>query len=510
MGLQNPIPITSGLDEMLAALRREARPRPGAGPACENAGFSQGYIRYTVPYPSGRRSTGNGLSPDNPITSRLESLVLPWCAPLELLVPRTAGADTSRAGAAGDSPQPDVRATVLAQSSPTAWLQKGRFDLTPPARCRCAASRRRARPTRSRSPWWVDSVPLRRASRRPQPGRLDGRAAGGGASIGESPETQILVIGNSQFASSQLHLDVPGQPGVRLELDRLDDPRRQADPIRSRGAIDRPLGIAVGGGKPPSSMRTPSAWRSWWRSSGSSASAAPSGPRVAARRRPPQLIGGRGDAGTHDPDPSRRSGGAGGHRHPVRERRNRETRPAGAQLITGIKTERSTASGSYRREGSPPREEGTTTGSSRAREDSPPSGSPSTTSSRPCPRPWRMRSFRRTRRTRASSWSTRAAIEVWVDQRERRSAPLHRQAGARLRSAPMFAAPSRTMSSSFPAICRASSSGGNLAREDAHLREPGRYQPLRVCLSDAGESRPGQARRRPLADGGARHRPRRA
>ena len=52
MGLQNPIPITSGLDDMLAAYGVKLDRALVQDRQCENAGFSQGYIRYYGPLPA--------------------------------------------------------------------------------------------------------------------------------------------------------------------------------------------------------------------------------------------------------------------------------------------------------------------------------------------------------------------------------------------------------------------------------------------------------------------------
>jgi ABC-2 type transport system permease protein len=245
MGLANPIPINSGLDAMLASYGVKLDRALVQDRQCENAGFSQGYIRYTVPYPLWPKIAGKGLSQENPITSRLDALVLPWCSPLQVLVAEAPAAKGGPAPAApADSPQPDVKATVLARTTATAWLQKGRFDLTPPGPMQ-----------QVRVPEKGESYPVAVAlvgrfrsffAGKPVPA-VPGDSTGvdsGGATVPESPQdTQILVVGNSQIANGNFISMFPGnQKFVLNSIDwmTLGD---KLIAIRSRGASDRPLGI---------------------------------------------------------------------------------------------------------------------------------------------------------------------------------------------------------------------------------------------------------------------------
>jgi ABC-type uncharacterized transport system involved in gliding motility auxiliary subunit len=250
MGLANPIPVNSGLEEMLAFYGVKLDRALVQDRQCENAGFSQGYIRYTVPYPLWPKIAGKGLSPENPITSRLDALVLPWCAPLEVLVAEAAG---GRGGPAptppASSPQANVTATVLARTSATAWLQKGRFDLTPPG------PMQQVRPPetgqvypmavaltgRFQSFFAGKPVPM-------TPGDTTAVAAGASAAT-ESPETQVLVVGNSQMANSTFLSMFPGNQEFILNAVDWMTLGDKLIAIRSRGATDRPLKLGTGAGK---------------------------------------------------------------------------------------------------------------------------------------------------------------------------------------------------------------------------------------------------------------------
>jgi gliding-associated putative ABC transporter substrate-binding component GldG len=247
MGLQNPIPVNSNLDDLLAhygvrlerALVQDLRN--------ENAGFTQGFVRYMVPYPMWPKIMGKDLSEDNPITSRLEALVLPWCSPLNLLVPE-AGAEAvtdTTAASPEIAPQPDVTATVLARSSERAWLQRGRFDLTPPGPLQRTSPPQEGQQSFPLAAALVGSFRSFYEGQPPPLAPGDSLAIGGGETeLVMSPETQVIVIGNSMFASSNFLSMFPGNHEFLLNTVDWMTLGDKLIAIRSRGATDRPLEIA--------------------------------------------------------------------------------------------------------------------------------------------------------------------------------------------------------------------------------------------------------------------------
>ncbi len=255
MGIANPIPVLSGLDEMLAFYG--ARPQRAIlqdkAPFIENAGFSQGMMRYSIAYPLWPKAAGKNLSSDNPVTSRLDALVLPWTSPLEVLIAEAAGRNArSDSTASRPSSQPDVRATVLAKSSPRATIQQGRFDLTPPnpfqQQMRPPEGGEQSYPLavalvgRFKSYFAGKPVPL-------APDDSTGASAMGSAMAAESPETQIVVVGSSSFAYSNFIAMFPGNQEFLMNTIDWMTLGDRLIAIRSRGATDRPLGIASAGGK---------------------------------------------------------------------------------------------------------------------------------------------------------------------------------------------------------------------------------------------------------------------
>ena len=81
----------------------------------ENASFKSGPYNVTVPYPFWVRVVRQNTQTDHPIVSSIETMVMPWASPLELLQEKTGSRTVS----------------VLAQSSPYSWTMKGYFDLSP-------------------------------------------------------------------------------------------------------------------------------------------------------------------------------------------------------------------------------------------------------------------------------------------------------------------------------------------------------------------------------------------
>ncbi|MDM7914783.1 MAG: GldG family protein [Candidatus Eisenbacteria bacterium] len=246
MGLQNPIPVQSGLDDMLAHYGVKVEHALVQDRLNEMAGFSQGYLRYSTPYPLWPKVSGKNLSESSPITGRLESLVLPWTAPLDVNV-----AQEEKSGKVGPAPegtpQPDVHATILAKSSPQAWLQTGGFDLTPPNPLQPVRP-----PEQGQTyPLAVSLVGSFRSYFAGKPAPGDTSAAGFGAAPAPaaadrkdgSPVTQMIVIGNSMFASANFLSMFPGNQEFILNAIDWMTLGDKLIAIRSRGASERPLGL---------------------------------------------------------------------------------------------------------------------------------------------------------------------------------------------------------------------------------------------------------------------------
>lgn len=218
------------------------------------ARFSQGFLSYIVPYPLWPKGAPGLLNPANPITAQLESTLLPFTAPLRLLVPGDENVELAaeKAREAGETPpspvsnaeQPDVSGVVLVRTTERAWTQSGTYDLDPQS------------PAMQSPPAGGESYPLvvgltgrfrsYFANRPVPPAPVDDlgtvpAVAAADSVTGQSPETQILVAGNSHFITDQfLGMHPENSLLVQNALDWMTLGNDLIS-IRSRGATARPF-----------------------------------------------------------------------------------------------------------------------------------------------------------------------------------------------------------------------------------------------------------------------------
>ncbi len=291
-GLQ-AFPLDSGLEDLLAGYGvRVQKSLVVDRASCATASFSGGYVRYTVPYPYWPKAVPDLLNRDHPITSRLESLVLPWAAPLRLDVPIGPGdpianlrdmlkadrkareemarklgtplppeEDVDQAAAEGEGSAAAaagarVVANVLARSSPRATTVSGRYDLSPQQNfpqgptssmiLAVALSGRFDSFYRNR-PVPPPATPEQTPGETPVPETSASTA--NDTVIPESPETRILVVGNGMFASDNFLNQFPENSVFLLNAVDWMTLGDQLISIRSRGATDRPLKTISDGAK---------------------------------------------------------------------------------------------------------------------------------------------------------------------------------------------------------------------------------------------------------------------
>jgi ABC-type uncharacterized transport system involved in gliding motility auxiliary subunit len=288
-------PVTSGLEDQLASygvrvqkgLVRDSRYNT-------HASFSTGFMQYSVPYPFWPKISGPFLARDVAPTSRLESLVLPWPAPLKLDVPLAGedpllnalsdedkdraeeldGSDVVSAAPSEDpagemetadgapedaggeeaetadltpseepGPAAPVVAHILARTSPFSELRMGNYDLAP-----------ETNPFRSMSAKlgksYVVVASLEGRFRSHFADRVVPSADGGEAEpdttaeagkLLESQDTQILVMGNSFFLQDNFIVQFPENLLYFQNVVDWLTLGPELIGIRSRGATDRPL-----------------------------------------------------------------------------------------------------------------------------------------------------------------------------------------------------------------------------------------------------------------------------
>ncbi|MFH1144494.1 MAG: Gldg family protein [Candidatus Eisenbacteria bacterium] len=283
-GLQ-AVPLESGIEDLLAHYGVRVQQALVVDRALNaQASFSGGFIRYTLPYPYWPKMVPELLNAANPITNRLESLVFPWVAPLELDVPigpgdplekiseltaaerearqemarklgvelppeeagQAAGAEVPAAAAVdagGGAAQ--VLASVLARTSPKSWSVSGRYNLDPqqnffPGQM---APQIIAAALSGRFTSFYENREVPHLSPPAEAG-VEGApvdASPLGTPIPLSPETHLIVAGNALFATDGFLNQFPENSLFLLNaIDWMTLGDRLIS-IRSRGATDRPL-----------------------------------------------------------------------------------------------------------------------------------------------------------------------------------------------------------------------------------------------------------------------------
>lgn len=79
------------------------------------ASFQSGVYTISVPYPFWVKIVRENFANDNPVVNQLESMVLPWASPLEIIKEKTTG----------------IQVSELARSTKYSWTQKDFYDLNP-------------------------------------------------------------------------------------------------------------------------------------------------------------------------------------------------------------------------------------------------------------------------------------------------------------------------------------------------------------------------------------------
>ncbi len=216
--------LESGMDDLLRHYGVGLTKELVLDPVNATASFNMGFITFSLPYPYWPRVIESGLDKKSPIVSELNMLVLPWTSALEPV-----GADTSA-----------VATVVLARSSADSWRQGGSFNLNPQQRFANLSGTKGEVPlavglTGSFQSFYADrgvpAVESEEGEAPPEPSLL----------VTGSPETQIVVVGNSNFIADNFLGQFP--TGGVFILNTVDWLTLGNDliGIRSRGVTSRPL-----------------------------------------------------------------------------------------------------------------------------------------------------------------------------------------------------------------------------------------------------------------------------
>jgi len=226
--------VESGLDDLLKHYGVGLTKELVLDPVNATASFNMGYITFSLPYPFWPRVIESGLDENSPVVSDLGALVFPWTGALELANAEAEEDPSSNADAAA------VTTVVLAKSSSESWKQGGAFNLNPQQRFVNMTGSKGEIPlvvalTGSFRSFYAErgipEIEAEEGETPPEPSPL----------VRESPETRIVVVGSSSFATDNFLGQYP--TGGVFVLNTVDWLTLGNDliGIRSRGITTRPL-----------------------------------------------------------------------------------------------------------------------------------------------------------------------------------------------------------------------------------------------------------------------------
>jgi gliding-associated putative ABC transporter substrate-binding component GldG len=187
------------------------------------ASFQVGMYDVMLPYPFWVRVVRNMSASSHPVSSSIESMVMPWVSPLAVV----------------DNATDDIQVDVLAQSSDTSWIQQEPFDLNPQQ----DFSLRVTQPGRRMLAVALNGTFTSFFAGRntvPALNNAEGEALSYDM-LSQSPDTRIIVAGSSRFITDDFTAEFEGNRAFFLNaLDWLTIGDELIG-IRSREAGERPL-----------------------------------------------------------------------------------------------------------------------------------------------------------------------------------------------------------------------------------------------------------------------------
>lgn len=198
------MPLDSGIGKLLEQYGVKVLPEVVLDRLNENASFRSGPFSIFMPYPFWIRVIRQSTPTEHPISNSIESMTLAWASPLQILQDKTK----------------DKQVSILAQSTEYSWVQQGYFDFNPrqdyaPPEEKMQQRMLAAAVTGKFTSYFADkTIPApekkeedladgkddktpakSKDSKEPDNNKTDEQRT----IIKESPETKIIVVGNSRF-----------------------------------------------------------------------------------------------------------------------------------------------------------------------------------------------------------------------------------------------------------------------------------------------------------------------
>jgi gliding-associated putative ABC transporter substrate-binding component GldG len=215
-GMENLIPFYGARVEENLVLDRAA---------CATAGFTSGFYRFMIPYPYWPSVKKDRFSPDNPVVSKLEALVLPWTSSISESELKPA----------------EVEFAKLAWTSNQAWEAVGSYNLAPQQQWPNEPDKFKTYTLATALTGQFKSYFADKDIPALPPDTTGVMAPADPPKLTESSSTQIIVIGTSQLFAANFVGQFPGN--ITFLMNALDWMALGEDliAIRSRSVTERPL-----------------------------------------------------------------------------------------------------------------------------------------------------------------------------------------------------------------------------------------------------------------------------
>lgn len=238
-------PRTHNMDDLLRHYGARITQNIILDRSCGMASFQTqvmgGFTSYfTTPYPLWPKIMIQNLDPENPVVNRLSGLIMPWASDIQILADT---ADTAN----------QIRVTELVKTSKFSWPMSGRYNLDPQGQFNAPpelmkqhtmAAALSGKFTSFYKGRKIPTYPMKVRNEDGTETEKDTLNPGDAVRkiLTESPETRILLVGSSRFATEQF---VQQSNGINLNffLNAADWMAQDDDlvTIRSRKIVDRPL-----------------------------------------------------------------------------------------------------------------------------------------------------------------------------------------------------------------------------------------------------------------------------
>jgi len=227
-------PLDSPLSDMLEHYGVRVKKELVLDRSNANASFQTGMYTISVPYPFWVKIAKENFDQQNPIVSQLESMVLPWASPLEILKDKTTG----------------LQVAELFKSTKYSWTQNNFFDLSPKEQYSPPPNEMKeqimgvALSGKFNSFFAGKKIPAREEEKTPAAGQTGNKEQDKPETIiAESKDTKLIVVGNARFITENFPAEFDGNRIFFLNAIDWFTIGDYLIGIRSRESTDRPLRV---------------------------------------------------------------------------------------------------------------------------------------------------------------------------------------------------------------------------------------------------------------------------